>query len=333
MRSLLVLEDELPRRPRALDGFAFVEIGVDADSAPDTEALLRAMGFAHVGPHRTKPVQLWEHGDIRVVLNHGAGDTTRRSSPSRSRARDPDAQRRARRGAARPAARAPPRRRRGRPHRGRGARRHRGLLLRHATGSRLPRTGETGGEPACRSSASTTSRSRSRSRRSTRPASSTARCSTCEPSESQELAAPDGLVRSRALATGDGACGSCSTSRRSPAPPPGRAPARRVRLRRRAGDGARDARARRRRCCASPATTTTTWPRGSSSTPSPRAARARRALRPRRPRRRAPALLHGPRRRARVLRGARAPRRLRRLRRRQLTRAHGRAADGRAPVS
>ena len=72
MRSLIVLEDRLPAA-RALDGFAFVEIGVDADSAPDTEALLRAMGFGHVGPHRTKPVQLWQHGDIRVVLNHGAG--------------------------------------------------------------------------------------------------------------------------------------------------------------------------------------------------------------------------------------------------------------------
>jgi 4-hydroxyphenylpyruvate dioxygenase len=73
MRSLLVLEDRLPA-PAPLDGFAFVEIGVDAHSAPDTEALLRAMGVAHAGPHRSKPVQLWEHGEIRVVLNHGVGD-------------------------------------------------------------------------------------------------------------------------------------------------------------------------------------------------------------------------------------------------------------------
>ena len=40
----------------------------------DTERLLRAMGFAATGPHRSKPVHLWEHGDIRVVLNHGVGD-------------------------------------------------------------------------------------------------------------------------------------------------------------------------------------------------------------------------------------------------------------------
>ncbi len=73
MRSLVVLEDQLPP-PAPLDGFAFVEIGVDASSAPDTEALLRAMGFVHAGPHRSKPVQLWEHGEIRVVLNHGVGD-------------------------------------------------------------------------------------------------------------------------------------------------------------------------------------------------------------------------------------------------------------------
>ena len=73
MRSLLVLENRLPPGPR-LDGFAFVEIGVDADSGPETEELLRTLGFARVGPHRSKPVQLWQHGAIRIVLNHGAGD-------------------------------------------------------------------------------------------------------------------------------------------------------------------------------------------------------------------------------------------------------------------
>jgi 4-hydroxyphenylpyruvate dioxygenase len=78
MRSLLVLEDavgtvQLPPAA-ALDGFAFVEIGVDAGAAPPTERLLRSMGFEHVGPHRSKPVQLWRHDDLRVVLNHGAGD-------------------------------------------------------------------------------------------------------------------------------------------------------------------------------------------------------------------------------------------------------------------
>jgi 4-hydroxyphenylpyruvate dioxygenase len=77
MRSLLVLEDEISGAlpsGAALDGFAFVEIGVDASSAADTEELLRAMGFAPTGPHRSKPVALWELGDIRVVLNHAVGE-------------------------------------------------------------------------------------------------------------------------------------------------------------------------------------------------------------------------------------------------------------------
>ena len=78
MRSLLVLEDRLGHTPlpgpAPLDGFAFVEIGVDAGSASETESLLRAMGFEHAGPHRSKPVQLWEHGELRIVLNHGAGE-------------------------------------------------------------------------------------------------------------------------------------------------------------------------------------------------------------------------------------------------------------------
>jgi 4-hydroxyphenylpyruvate dioxygenase len=78
MRSLLVLEERLGLTPlpapAVLDGFAFVEIGVDAGSAADTEALLRTMGFVHAGPHRSKPVQLWEHGDIRIVLNHAVGE-------------------------------------------------------------------------------------------------------------------------------------------------------------------------------------------------------------------------------------------------------------------
>jgi 4-hydroxyphenylpyruvate dioxygenase len=78
MRSLLVLEDAVGTAPlppaAALEGFAFVEIGVDAGAAPPTERLLRSMGFEHVGPHRSKPVQLWRRDDIRVVLNHGAGE-------------------------------------------------------------------------------------------------------------------------------------------------------------------------------------------------------------------------------------------------------------------
>jgi 4-hydroxyphenylpyruvate dioxygenase len=82
MRSLLMLEDRLPP-PAPLDGFAFVELGVDAG----TEALLRAMGFRHAGRHRSRPVHLWQHGRTRVVLNRGAGEVTAVAVKSR----DPDA--------------------------------------------------------------------------------------------------------------------------------------------------------------------------------------------------------------------------------------------------
>ena len=108
MRSLLQLEDRLPASP-ALDGFAFVEIGVDGHTAPETEELLRTLGFAHAGPHRSKPVQLWQHGDIRIVVNHGVGDDDPEVVAVAVSSQDPRGVGRARRGAARTGARAPPR--------------------------------------------------------------------------------------------------------------------------------------------------------------------------------------------------------------------------------
>ncbi len=82
MRSLLALaaavgECSLPPAPE-LSGLAFVELAVGSESGPETAGVLEAMGFAQVGPHRSKPVQLWQHGAARVLLNHGdertAGD-------------------------------------------------------------------------------------------------------------------------------------------------------------------------------------------------------------------------------------------------------------------
>ena len=116
--------------------------------------------------------------------------------------------------------------------------------------------------------------------------SSTARCSTCSPGARAELAAPDGLVRSRALAerrparadraqrpgaraARGAARPSCSTSR---SPAATRSPPR-----------ARCASAARRSCRSRTTTTTTSRP-GSTldAGAARRAARARRALRPRR---------------------------------------------------
>jgi 4-hydroxyphenylpyruvate dioxygenase len=58
----------LPPTPR-LRGFGFAELAVDDDCEPAVERTLAALGFAPVGRHRTKPVQLWTRGDARVLLN------------------------------------------------------------------------------------------------------------------------------------------------------------------------------------------------------------------------------------------------------------------------
>ncbi len=87
MRSLLGLQEALGRRldtpptagleltrpPEAVEpsGFAFVELAVDASSGPETEDLLGRLGLEHGGQHRSKPVQLWQREDARLVLNYG----------------------------------------------------------------------------------------------------------------------------------------------------------------------------------------------------------------------------------------------------------------------
>ena len=114
MRSLLILEDELPP-PAALDGYAFVELGLDSTCAPETEATLEALGFTHTGQHRSKPVQLWEQGGRARGRQprRGAGQAARRRAGLR------DARPGGRRGAGRGAAGADPARA---PAPGRGAR-------------------------------------------------------------------------------------------------------------------------------------------------------------------------------------------------------------------
>ena len=62
----------LPPAP-ALHGHAFVELAVDAQSAPAVGQALAALGFTRTGEHRSKPVQLWKQGDARVLLNATAG--------------------------------------------------------------------------------------------------------------------------------------------------------------------------------------------------------------------------------------------------------------------
>ncbi|QKV73037.1 sugar phosphate isomerase/epimerase and 4-hydroxyphenylpyruvate domain-containing protein [Amycolatopsis sp. Hca4] len=71
LRSLLALQEslgvlDLPPAP-ALTGHAFAEVVTD----PGAGRVLASLGFARTGVHRTKPVELWEQGDARVVVNEG----------------------------------------------------------------------------------------------------------------------------------------------------------------------------------------------------------------------------------------------------------------------
>jgi 4-hydroxyphenylpyruvate dioxygenase len=84
MRSLRWLEEQhalrrpdgapVPPAPPALSGYSFTELAVDGISGPQVAAALGAMGFTHTGQHRSKPVQQWEQGPdpehrARVLLN------------------------------------------------------------------------------------------------------------------------------------------------------------------------------------------------------------------------------------------------------------------------
>jgi sugar phosphate isomerase/epimerase/4-hydroxyphenylpyruvate dioxygenase-like putative hemolysin len=81
MRSLLGLQETvstrnptrlhmtgLPRAPQ-LGGHVFTELAVDDVSGPVVARTLAALGFAHTGQHRSKPVQLWQQGNARILLN------------------------------------------------------------------------------------------------------------------------------------------------------------------------------------------------------------------------------------------------------------------------
>jgi 4-hydroxyphenylpyruvate dioxygenase len=85
MRSLIWLEESHARHnpgaghvapPPAppLTAHAFTELAVDGVSGPRVAATLRALGFGHTGQHRSKPVQLWEQGAARVLLNAAVVD-------------------------------------------------------------------------------------------------------------------------------------------------------------------------------------------------------------------------------------------------------------------
>ncbi len=64
---------QVPPAPE-LDGFSFAEISVDGQTAGELTQTLGALGFAHTGQHRTKPVQLWSQGGARILVNVNRDD-------------------------------------------------------------------------------------------------------------------------------------------------------------------------------------------------------------------------------------------------------------------
>jgi 4-hydroxyphenylpyruvate dioxygenase len=85
-RSLLWLEEQVrrsrsaearpyrvplfdPPAPPSLAGWSFIEFAVDGATAARLAALLASLGFARIGRHRSKDVELWGQGEVRIVLN------------------------------------------------------------------------------------------------------------------------------------------------------------------------------------------------------------------------------------------------------------------------
>ena len=81
-RSLVCLMDDVrrvepdialqapPMPPRiASSGIEFIEFTTDADDAEMLEQLLGVLGFAKVGQHKSKQVQLWRQGGINILIN------------------------------------------------------------------------------------------------------------------------------------------------------------------------------------------------------------------------------------------------------------------------
>ncbi|QUQ72098.1 sugar phosphate isomerase/epimerase and 4-hydroxyphenylpyruvate domain-containing protein [Kutzneria sp. CA-103260] len=74
LRSLRALAEsvgalELPLAPQ-LTGHAFAEVAAGPED--ETGPVLASLGFARTGVHQSKPVELWEQGDARVLVNRAA---------------------------------------------------------------------------------------------------------------------------------------------------------------------------------------------------------------------------------------------------------------------
>jgi 4-hydroxyphenylpyruvate dioxygenase len=58
-----------PPPPPVLHGWSFLEFAVDAPTAERLSAYIAALGFSRIGRHRSKHVELWGQGEVRIVLN------------------------------------------------------------------------------------------------------------------------------------------------------------------------------------------------------------------------------------------------------------------------
>ncbi|GAB3426830.1 TIM barrel protein [Flindersiella endophytica] len=74
MRSLIALQEMVgavgPGPAPELSGHVFTELAVDDVSGPAVARTLTALGFTHAGQHLSKPVQLWQQGAARILLNY-----------------------------------------------------------------------------------------------------------------------------------------------------------------------------------------------------------------------------------------------------------------------
>ena len=66
--DIAIAVPEIPDRIRP-EGVAFVEFAADEDEADSLARLLTALGFRRVGRHIAKAVEVWQQGDIRIVVN------------------------------------------------------------------------------------------------------------------------------------------------------------------------------------------------------------------------------------------------------------------------
>lgn len=61
-----------PPPPPQMQGWSFVEFAVDEPTGGRLRAFLATLGFARIGRHRSKDVELWGQGEVRIVLNGDA---------------------------------------------------------------------------------------------------------------------------------------------------------------------------------------------------------------------------------------------------------------------